>query len=194
MTNNYFVHDSAIISSDSIIGKNSKIWHFSHIFGSSKIGEKCNIGQNVMIGPNVLIGNRCKIQNNVSVYKGITIEDDVFCGPSCVFTNVKTPRAFIDRSEEFSTTLIKKGVSIGANSTIVCGVTIGEYSMIAAGSIVTKDVLPFSLVLGQPAKHVGWISKSGDRLGKDLVCKRTGDKYELVNGNLYELNELDSDA
>ena len=140
MTNNYFVHDSAIISPDSVIGKNSKIWHFSHIFGSSKIGEKCNIGQNVMIGPNVLIGNRCKIQNNVSVYKGITMEDDVFCGPSCVFTNVKTPRAFIDRSEEFSNTLIKKGASIGANSTILPDITIGKGAIVGAGAVVTKNV------------------------------------------------------
>ncbi len=188
MINNYFSHESAIISSDSSIGDNSKIWHFSHIFGLSVIGNNCNIGQNVMIGPNVSIGNRCKIQNNVSIYKGITIQDDVFCGPSCVFTNVKTPRAFINRSEEFSSTLVMKGASIGANATIVCGVIIGEYSMIAAGSIVTKDVLPYSLVLGQPAKQIGWVSKVGDRLGEDLVCKRTGDKYEEINGKLTELN------
>ena len=174
MTNNYFVHDSAIISPDSVIGKNSKIWHFSHIFGSSKIGEKCNIGQNVMIGPNVLIGNRCKIQNNVSVYKGITMEDDVFCGPSCVFTNVKTPRAFIDRSQEFIATKIQKGASIGANSTIICGIEIGKYSMVAAGAVVTKNVKAYSLVVGSPAKHIGWVSKAGERLSSDMTCIRTG--------------------
>ena len=152
---NFYVHPTSIISDDSKVGENTKIWQFCHIFGKSKIGSNSILGQNVMVGPNVNIGSNCKIQNNVSLYKGITIENNVFCGPSCVFTNVKTPRAFIDRSNEFSNTIVRKGASIGANATIVCGVEIGEYSMIGAGAVVTKNVKPFSLVLGTPAKHVG---------------------------------------
>tara|TARA_B100000700_G_C14722107_1_gene704246 strand:- start:105 stop:674 length:570 start_codon:yes stop_codon:yes gene_type:complete len=186
MNKDYFTHSSAVISVDSEIGKGTKIWHFSHIFGSSIIGKNCIIGQNVMIGPNVKIGNGCKIQNNVSLYKGIILEDNVFCGPSCVFTNVKTPRAFIDRSSEFSQTLVKKGTSIGANSTIICGIELGAYCMIGAGALVTKDVKAFSLVVGNPAKHIGWISKAGERLDDDLICKRTGIAYEEKKGNLYE--------
>ncbi len=186
MTKTYFLHSSSEISTDSKIGKNSKIWHYSHIFGESIIGEDCVIGQNVMIGPNVTIGNRCKIQNNVSLYKGIILEDNVFCGPSCVFTNVKTPRAFIDRSKEFSKTIVRKGASIGANATIICGVELGEYSMIGAGALVSKDVKPYSLVIGSPAKHIGWVSEAGERLSSDLICKKTGELYEKKNGNLYK--------
>ena len=186
MDKNYFCHKSSIVSSDSDIGQDTKIWHFSHIFGSSKVGKNCIIGQNVMIGPDVEIGSNCKIQNNVSIYKGIKIEDDVFCGPSCVFTNVKTPRAFINRREEFMYTIVRKGSSIGANSTIICGVELGKYSMIAAGAVVTKNVIPYSLVVGSPAKHIGWVSGAGERLGKDLVCPRTGKEYEEKNGKLYE--------
>ena len=189
MTDNYFSHTSAIISSDSKVGDNTKIWHFSHIFGESSIGENCVIGQNVMVGPSVHIGNGCKIQNNVSLYKGIVIEDNVFFGPSCVFTNVKTPRAFIDRRDEFSKTIIRKGSSIGANSTIICGVELGKYCMVAAGALVTKDVKPYSLVIGFPAKHVGWVSKAGERLDATLICRRTGKTYKEKNGNLYENNE-----
>ena len=187
MNKDFFSHKSAIISEDTQIGKNTKIWHYSHIFGSSTLGENCVIGQNVMIGPNVILGNGCKIQNNVSLYKGIKIENNVFCGPSCVFTNVKTPRAFIDRSNEFSETIVREGASIGANATIVCGVEIGEYSMIAAGALVTKNVKPFSLVMGVPAKHIGWISKAGERLDKNLTCHRTGKRYEEREENLYEI-------
>ena len=187
MLDNYFIHKTSIVSDDSIIGEGSKIWHFSHIYGNSIIGKKCTIGQNVMIGPEVRVGNGCKIQNNVSLYKGIIIEDNVFCGPSCVFTNVKTPRAFIDRSKDFSNTIVKKGASIGANSTIICGVTVGEYALIGAGALVTKNVLPYSLVLGTPARHIGWVSKAGERLNKNLTCNRTGKKYEEKNGNLYEI-------
>ena len=186
MKDDYFIHSTAIISADSSIGKNTKIWHFCHIFGKSKIGENCILGQNVMVGPNVSIGNRCKIQNNVSIYKGIVIDDDVFCGPSCVFTNVRTPRSFIDRKEEFSDTLVKKGATLGANSTIICGVTLGKYSMIGAGSVVTKDVKNYSLVIGNPAKHIGWVSRTGDRLNINLRCPRTGVKYIEKDGNLYE--------
>ena len=188
MLDNYFLHKTSIVSDDSIIGKDSEIWHFTHIYGNSIIGKKCTIGQNVMIGPEVILGNGCKIQNNVSLYKGIILEDNVFCGPSCVFTNVKTPRAFIDRSKEFSNTIIKKGASIGANSTIICGVTVGEFALIGAGALITKDVLPYSLVLGAPARHIGWVSEAGERLGKDLICKRTGDQYQVINKKLYKKN------
>lgn len=185
---NFYVHPTSIISDDSTIGEETKIWQFCHIFGSSTIGKNSIIGQNVMIGPDVSIGENCKIQNNVSLYKGITIENNVFCGPSCVFTNVKTPRAFIDRSKEFSDTIVRIGASIGANATIVCGVEIGKYSMVGAGAVVTKNVKPFSLVLGAPAKHIGWVSKSGDRLDdKTLICNRTGRRYEEREGYLYEL-------
>jgi UDP-2-acetamido-3-amino-2,3-dideoxy-glucuronate N-acetyltransferase len=183
----YYIHPTSIISDDSKVGSGTKIWQFCHIFGKSIIGSNSILGQNVMVGPNVTIGSNCKIQNNVSLYKGITIENNVFCGPSCVFTNVKTPRAFIDRSKEFSQTVVREGSSIGANATIVCGVEIGKYSMIAAGAVVTRDVKPFSLVMGLPAKHIGWISKAGERLGKDLICTRTGKKYEEKDNNLYEI-------
>ena len=188
MNKDFFSHKSAIISEDTQIGKNTKIWHYSHIFGSSTVGENCVIGQNVMIGPNVILGKGCKIQNNVSLYKGIILEDDVFCGPSCVFTNVKTPRAFIDRSNEFSNThtIVRKGVSIGANATIICGVELGKFCMIGAGALVTKNVKPYSLVIGSPAKHIGWISEAGERLDNNLICNRTGKLYEEDNGILYE--------
>jgi len=186
MSSNYFCHESTIISKESEIGDNSKIWQFCHILGHSIIGKNCVIGQNVMIGPDVKIGSNCKIQNNVSIYKGITIEDNVFCGPSCVFTNVKTPRSFIDRSKEFLDTIIREGCSIGANATIICGIELGKYSMIAAGSVVTKNVKPYSLVVGSPASHVGWVSETGERLGKNLICPRTGQEYIVKNGSLYE--------
>jgi UDP-2-acetamido-3-amino-2,3-dideoxy-glucuronate N-acetyltransferase len=186
MNKDFFSHNSAIISEDSRIGKNTKIWHYSHVFGSSSLGENCTLGQNVMIGPNVIVGNGCKIQNNVSLYKGIILEDNVFCGPSCVFTNVKTPRAFIDRSNDFRSTIVRKGVSIGANATIICGVELGKYCMIGAGALVTKNVKPYSLVVGSPAKHIGWVSKAGERLNENLICNITGQLYEEKNGILYE--------
>ena len=182
----YFLHKSSIVSDDSKIGKNTKIWHFSHIFGKSVIGENCVLGQNVMVGPNVKIGSNSKIQNNVSLYKGITIENNVFCGPSCVFTNIKTPRSFIDRSDQFLNTIVREGSSIGANATIICGIEIGRYAMIAAGSIVTKNVKAYSLVLGSPARHVGWVSRAGEILGEDLICPRTGMAYMEKNGELFE--------
>jgi len=188
MNKDFFSHKSAIISEDTNIGKNTKIWHYSHIFGSSTLGENCVIGQNVMIGPNVIVGNGCKIQNNVSLYNGIILEDDVFCGPSCVFTNVKTPRAFIDRSNEFSRTIVRRGVSIGANATIVCGVELGKFCMIGAGALVTRNIKPYSLVIGSPAKHIGWVSEAGERLDNNLICNRTGKLYEEHNGILYEKN------
>ena len=188
MYKNVDIHRTALIDNDVVIGLGTKVWHFSHVLSGSSIGKNCIIGQNVMIGPDVAVGHNCKIQNNVSLYKGVTIADDVFLGPSCVFTNVKTPRAFIDRSDEFNDTVVEKGASIGANATIICGIKIGEYAMIAAGAIVTKDVASYSLVVGSPAVHIGWVSKAGDRLKADLKCKRTGTLYEEINGNLYEKN------
>lgn len=161
---NYFVHPSSFVDSGVVIGKGTKIWHFSHILGGSKIGTNCNIGQNVVIGPDVVIGNNVKVQNNVSIYKGVTLEEDVFCGPSCVFTNVINPRAHIVRMGEVLTTVVKKGVSIGANATIVCGNTIGEYAFLGAGTVVVKEVLPYSLIIGVPGKCVGYMCKCGFRL------------------------------
>jgi len=172
-----FIHDSAVIDADVVIGRGTKIWHFAHVLGHSRIGDACVIGQNVTIGPDVTIGNGCKLQNNVSVYKGVTLEDDVFCGPSMVFTNVLTPRAHVERKNEFSPTLVRRGATLGANCTIVCGHTIGEYAMVGAGAVVTKDVEPHALVLGNPARRAGWVSRSGERLGADLVCPRTGERY-----------------
>lgn len=179
----YFRHESAVIDPGCTIGKGSKIWHFSHILKDSALGEDCVIGQNVTIGPDVRIGDRCKIQNNVSLYKGVTLEDGVFCGPSCVFTNVNNPRAEIERKQEFRQTLVAKGATIGANATIVCGVTLGAYSFIGAGAVVTKDVKPHALVVGNPARQVGWVSHSGEKLGDDLVCPRDGRRYELTADN-----------
>ena len=175
-----FIDKTATIDEGVQIGEGSKIWHYSHILSGSKIGANCVIGQNVMIGPDVSVGNNCKIQNNVSLYKNVALEDDVFIGPSAVFTNVKTPRAFIDRKAEFQTTKIKKGATIGANATIVCGVTLGEYCLIGAGAVVTKSVPDYALVLGVPARQQGWVSKSGCVLNDDLICPYDGSKYEQV--------------
>ena len=180
----YFVHPTAVIDDDVQIGEGAKIWHFAHILPGSRIGAGCVIGQNVMIGPNVSIGDGCKIQNNVSIFDGITLERDVFCGPSMVFTNVLLPRAHVSRKAEFLPTLVKRGASIGANATIVCGNTIGSYSMVGAGAVVTRDVLAHALVAGNPARRRGWVSRSGDRLGNDLVCPRTGEQYRLEQGVL----------
>jgi len=167
----YFVHPTAIVDENVEIGGGTKIWHFSHILPNTKIGEKCIIGQNCMIGPDVVIGNRCKIQNNVSVYKGVTLEDEVFVGPSAVFTNVLTPRAFIERKHEFLSTLVKKGATIGANATIVCGNTIGKYALVGAGAVVTKDVPDYGLILGVPAILRGWVCKCGTVLVVDKHIK-----------------------
>ncbi len=160
------------------------MWHFSHILPNTVIGNNCSIGQNVVIGPDVRVGNGCKIQNNVSVYKGVSLEDDVFCGPSMVFTNVLTPRAHVERKDEFASTLVKRGATLGANCTIVCGNTIGEFAMVGAGSVVTKDVAPHALVIGNPARQIGWVSHAGERLGDELKCPRTGMQYVLSNGKL----------
>lgn len=180
----YFVHESAYVDEPSDIGAGTKIWHFSHVLPGTKVGRDCIFGQNVMVGPDVVIGNRCKLQNNVALYRGVTLEDDVFCGPSCVFTNVLTPRAHIERKNSFSPTHVGQGATIGANATVICGNNLGVYCMIAAGAVVTKDVPPFALVAGVPARHIGWVSRSGERLDKDLVCPRTGEKYVEKNGKL----------
>ena len=180
------IHESVYIDDDVEIGDNTSIWHFSHILGSVKIGQDCVFGQNVVIGPNVVIGNHCKIQNNVSVYKGVTLEDGVFCGPSCVFTNVNNPRAEIERKSEFRLTLVKRGATIGANATIVCGHVLGEYSFIAAGSVVTRDVPAFALMAGVPARRIGWMGHHGEKLGPDLVCPATGRRYRETEADQLE--------
>jgi len=182
------VHESSYVDEPVAIGAGTTIWHFCHVLGEVSIGRDCSIGQNVMIGPKVRIGDGCKVQNNVSLYEGVTLEDDVFCGPSCVFTNVVNPRAHVSRKAEFKETRIGRGVTIGANATIVCGHFIGAYAFIAAGAVVTTDVPDFALVAGVPAKRIGWMSRSGERLGSDLVCPRDGSRYrETETGNLEEL-------
>jgi len=160
--NDYQAHPTAIIDEGAIIGKGTKIWHFSHIMSGAVIGENCTIGQNVFVSSKAILGNNVKIQNNVSVYTGVVCEDDVFLGPSCVFTNVINPRSFIVRKEEFRQTLVKKGATIGANATIICGITIGEYAMIGAGAVVTKDVPDYALIVGNPGKQIGWVDKEGN--------------------------------
>jgi UDP-2-acetamido-3-amino-2,3-dideoxy-glucuronate N-acetyltransferase len=162
--NKYQAHSTALIDEGAVIGQGTKIWHFSHILSGAVIGENCNIGQNVMIAPNVVLGNNVKVQNNVSIYSGVVCEDDVFLGPSCVFTNVINPRSFISRKDEFRQTLVKKGATIGANATIICGITIGEYAMIGAGAVVTKDVPPYALIVGNPGKQIGIVDKEGNTM------------------------------
>ena len=178
--NSPMIHESAFVDQPSEIGAGTKIWHFCHVLPNTRIGRDCSFGQNVMAGPDVTIGDSCKIQNNVSIYKGVTLEDRVFCGPSCVFTNVLTPRAGVERKDEFAPTLVREGASIGANATVVCGTTVGRYCLIAAGAVVTRDVPDFALMAGVPAKRIGWVSESGDRLGSDLICPRTGQQYAEV--------------
>ena len=173
-----FVHESAWVDALSIIGAGAKLWHFVHVLEHTEIGAGSSLAQNVMAGPHVRVGRGCKIQNNVALYKGVTLEDDVFCGPSCVFTNVLTPRAHVERKKEFGLTHVKRGATIGANATIVCGNTLGAYCMIAAGAVVTKDVPDYALMAGVPARRIGWVSRSGDRLGDDLVCPRSGERYQ----------------
>ena len=191
----YFSHATACIDDNVEIGTGTKIWHFSHVLKGSNVGENCIIGQNVVIGPDVIVGDRCKIQNNVSVYKGVTLEDDVFCGPSCVFTNVYNPRAFIERKTEFRRTLVGKGATIGANSTIVCGVTIGRYGLIGAGAVVKSDVIDHAIVAGVPAKQIGWACKCGTTLKFDSEtarCAYCGNEYGLENGKLFDCKEAES--
>ncbi len=185
---NYFAHETAVIDNGCTIGEGSKIWHFSHIMPNCTLGEKCNIGQNVVISPEVILGNNVKVQNNVSIYTGVICEDDVFLGPSMVFTNVMNPRSAVNRRDQYSKTIVRKGASIGANATIVCGNDIGEYAFIGAGSVVTKEVLPFALVVGNPARQIGWMSEYGHRLNFDAaglaVCPESNDTYKLHEGRV----------
>lgn len=181
-----FIHESSYVDENVTIGSYSKVWHFTHILPNCNIGDNCSLGQNVVVGPNVLVGNRVKIQNNVSIYEGVTLEEDVFCGPSCVFTNVNNPRSEIVRKDEYRETIVRRGASIGANATIVCGHDLGEYCFIAAGAVVTKDVPAYALMAGTPARRIGWMSKAGGRLGKDLICPIDGTTYRLTTPEKLE--------
>ena len=181
---NIFVHETAVVDTGTSIGNGTKIWHFAHILPGTTIGRNCSIGQNVMAGPDVSIGNGCKLQNNVAVYKGVTLDEDVFCGPSMVFTNVLTPRAHVERKDEFAPTHIGKGATLGANCTIVCGHDVGAYAMVGAGAVVTRDVPAYALVVGNPARQIGWVSEAGERLGPDLVCPRENSRYILRDEKL----------
>lgn len=187
----YFAHETAVIDSNCSIGKDTKIWHFSHIMSNCAIGEGCNIGQNVVVSPEVILGKNVKVQNNVSIYTGVICEDDVFLGPSMVFTNVINPRSAIKRKNEYRQTLVKKGASIGANATIICGNTIGEFALIGAGTVVTKGVLPFALVVGNPSKQIGWVSEYGHTLefneDRIAICKESKEKYQLKNNTIIKL-------
>lgn len=187
----FYLHPSSFIDDNVQIGENTKIWHFSHILSNSVIGENCSFGQNCVIGPKVTIGNGVKVQNNVSIYEGVEVEDDVFLGPSMVFTNIINPRSAIVRRAQYAKTIVKKGASIGANATIVCGNTIGEYAFIGAGAVVTKEVSPYALVVGNPSKQIGWISEYGHRLEFDengfATCKESGEKYQLKH---HKINKI----
>lgn len=190
-----FVHDTALVDAGCEVGEGTKIWHFTHLLKGTKIGRDCVISQNVMIGPDVTVGDRCKIQNNVSLYKGVVLEDGVFCGPSCVFTNVNTPRAEVERKSEYLETRVGRAATIGANATIVCGNSLGEYCLIGAGAVVTKPVKPHALMVGNPARQIGWVSHAGERLGDDFTCPREGRQYRLTeNEELVEITEENSDA
>jgi len=187
----YFSHPTAVIDADCIIGAGSKIWHFSHIMSGCTIGENCNLGQNVYISSGVVLGKNVKVQNNVSIYTGVTCEDDVFLGPSMVFTNVTNPRSFVVRKDEYKSTIVRKGASIGANATVVCGIEIGAYSLIGAGAVIIKPVPPYALVVGNPARQIGWISEHGYRLDFDQAhkawCKEEHQGYTLVNGQVSKI-------
>ena len=194
----YFKHESAIVDKGAQIGKKSRVWHFVHVSGGAKIGEGVSLGQNVFVGNRVTIGDRCKIQNNVSIYDNVHLESEVFCGPSMVFTNVYNPRSGVERKDEYRDTLVKKGATLGANCTLVCGVTIGEYAFVGAGAVINKDVKPYALMVGVPAKQIGWMSEFGEQLELPLIgngsaiCTNSGDTYYLESGNLskYKSNSI----
>lgn len=189
----YFAHPTALIDEGCTIGKGTKIWHFSHIMSDCTIGENCNFGQNVVVSPGVVLGNNVKVQNNVSIYTGVVCEDDVFLGPSCVFTNVVNPRSGVNRRGQYAKTTVKRGASIGANATIVCGHDIGEFAFIGAGAVVTKNIPAYALVVGNPSKQIGWMSEYGHRLHFDkdgfAVCEESKEKYELTNGAVRKLGK-----
>ena len=180
------IHPSSIVDKGALIGENTKIWHWVHVCGGARIGQNVSLGQNVFVGNKVQIGDNCKVQNNVSVYDNVTLEDGVFCGPSCVFTNVTNPRAFINRKKEYKKTIVGDGVTLGANCTILCGITIGKYAFIGAGAVVTKNIKDFALVIGNPAKQVGWVSETGAKLDNNLVCPETNAKYILKKNKLIK--------
>ena len=187
----YFVHESSYVDDGATIGAGTRIWHFSHVMPGAVIGAGCNLGQNVVVMPGTRIGNNVKIQNNVSIYEGVELEDDVFCGPSCVFTNVMNPRSHVSRKSEYQRTLVRKGASIGANATVICGVTIGEYAFVGAGAVVRKDVLPFALMVGVPARRVGWMCRCGIRLelkNGSGVCAGCGSMYREDAGRLQAID------
>jgi UDP-2-acetamido-3-amino-2,3-dideoxy-glucuronate N-acetyltransferase len=187
----YFAHETAVVDDGCEIGKGTRIWHFSHIMSGARLGENCNLGQNVLVSDDVILGNNVKVQNNVSIYTGVICEDDVFLGPSMVFTNIVNPRSAVARKGSYVKTLVGKGASIGANATIICGNTLGEFCFIGAGAVVTKDVPPYALVVGNPGKQVGWMSEYGHRLDFDeqnlAVCPESGEKYKLKNGAVSKL-------
>ena len=191
ISKNYFSHETAIIDDGCHIGEGTKIWHFSHLMPNCKLGKNCNIGQNVVISPSVVLGNNVKVQNNVSIYTGVTCDDDVFLGPSMVFTNVTNPRSAINRRGQYSKTHVGKGASIGANATIVCGHDIGEFAFIGAGTVVTKTVLPYALIVGNPGRQIGWMSEYGHRLEFDEtgrgICEESGEEYEFKNGAVSKI-------
>ncbi|WP_301339383.1 acyltransferase [Vibrio kanaloae] len=183
-------HETAIVDDGAIIGKDSRVWHWAHVCGGAKVGQGVSLGQNVFVGNKVTIGDKCKIQNNVSVYDNVHLREGVFCGPSMVFTNVYNPRSLVERKNEYRDTLIKKGATLGANCTIVCGITVGEYAFVGAGTVVNKDVKPFALMVGVPAKQIGWMSAYGEKLDLPLmgnaetICEYTNDEYQLIDGQI----------
>lgn len=191
----YFKHETAIVDEGAKIGKDSRVWHFVHVCSKAQIGQGVSLGQNVFVGNDVTIGDRCKIQNNVSVYDNVHLEEEVFCGPSMVFTNVYNPRSGVERKDEYRDTLVKKGATLGANCTLVCGVTIGEYAFVGAGAVINKDVKPYALMVGIPAKQIGWMSQFGEQLDLPLngdgttICQHTGAVYELKDNNLKKVTE-----
>ena len=185
----YFVHESSYVDDGAVIGKGTKIWHFSHIMAGAVIGERCNLGQNVVVMPGTRIGNNVKVQNNVSIYEGVELEDDVFCGPSCVFTNVLNPRSHVSRKHEYRPTVVKRGASIGANATVVCGATLGEFAFVGAGAVITSDVPAYALMVGVPARRVGWMCQCGERLqlaGGTAACVACGASYQESGGTLRQ--------